>query len=34
MDDIHFPGKGFYEIDLEIQPDRKEKFLFQWIWLK
>lgn len=31
---IHFPKEGFYEIDLEIQPDRKKEFLFQWIWLK
>ncbi|MGC9352638.1 MAG: alpha-L-fucosidase [Mariniphaga sp.] len=31
---IHFLKEGFYEIDLELQPDRKKEFLFQWIWLK
>lgn len=32
--EIRFPEKGFYEIDLEVQPDRKEEVLFQWIWLE
>ena len=30
---IHFPEKGFYEINLEAEPGRNEEIKFQWIWL-
>lgn len=32
--EMHFPEKGFYEIELEIDPEKKEQVDFQWIWLK
>ncbi len=34
LGEIHFPEKGFYEINLEAEPGRNEEIKFQWIWLK
>lgn len=34
LGEIHFPEKGFYEIELSIAPEKKEEVLFQWIWLE
>jgi alpha-L-fucosidase len=31
---IDFPGTGFYEIILEIDPEENEEINFQWLWLK
>lgn len=31
---IFFPEQGFYEIELEISPERDEELQFQWIWIK
>ncbi len=31
---IQFIEKGFYEIEMQIQPDRKEEINFQWLWMK
>lgn len=31
---VDFPDKGFYEVELEINPHKKEKLDFQWIWIK
>ncbi len=30
---INFPEKGFYEIEMEVIPEKKEEIKFQWIWL-
>ncbi len=30
---INFPEKGFYEIELEVIPEKKEEIKFQWIWV-
>lgn len=34
LGEIHFPEKGFYEIELEAIPGKNEELQFQWIWLK
>lgn len=31
---INFPEKGFYDIELEVIPKKKEEIKFQWIWVK
>lgn len=31
---LHFPEPGFYEIELEATPAKKEQFDFQWIWVR
>jgi len=31
---IRFIEKGFYEIEMQIQPGRKEELNFQWLWLE
>lgn len=31
---IHFPEKGFYNIEVLIEPSADEDFKFQWLWLK
>ena len=31
---VRFQSAGFYEIELEVEPDSKEAFKFQWIWIK
>lgn len=33
LGEIHFPEKGFYEINLEAEAGRNEEIKFQWIWL-
>ena len=30
---INFPEKGFYEIEMEVIPEKKEEIKFQWIWV-
>lgn len=34
LGEIHFPEKGYYEIELNVTPEKKDEVLFQWIWLK
>jgi len=31
---INFPEKGFYDIELSIEPAKKEQVNFQWLWIK
>jgi alpha-L-fucosidase len=31
---IYFPEKGFYTIELEIDPAKNDEVKFQWIWVK
>ncbi len=31
---VRFPAPGFYEVELEVTPGKKEQFNFQWIWIK
>ncbi len=31
---IYFPKQGFYEIELEVSPEKNEELQFQWIWIK
>jgi len=31
---VNFARAGYYEIDLEIIPDKSEEVKFQWLWLK
>jgi hypothetical protein len=31
---INFPEKGIYEIELSIEPAKKDQINFQWFWIK
>jgi len=31
---INFPEKGFYTIELEIEPGKNDEVKFQWVWVK
>ena len=31
---INFPDKGFYQIELEVVPEKNDELKFQWIWVK
>ncbi len=31
---INFPEKGFYEIELTVEPAKDDKVNFQWVWIK
>jgi alpha-L-fucosidase len=31
---IHFPSEGFYNLTLQIEPEKKESVNFQWLWLE
>ncbi len=31
---IYFPQKGFYNIELNIEPEQNEQINFQWVWIK
>ncbi len=31
---INFPEKGFYSVELNINPVKKEEIKFQWLWIK
>ncbi|NQU52507.1 MAG: alpha-L-fucosidase [Bacteroidetes bacterium] len=31
---INFPEKGFYNIELDIEPSKEEDVKFQWVWIK
>lgn len=31
---INFPEKGFYTIELEIEPGKNDTVKFQWVWVK
>jgi hypothetical protein len=30
---LEFPEPGYYDIVLELDPERKERINFQWLWL-
>ena len=34
LGNISFPKSDFYEIELEITPEKKKEIKFQWIWIK
>ena len=31
---IDFPGKGYYDIELEVIPSQQDEIKFQWIWIE
>ncbi|MFW5755699.1 MAG: hypothetical protein ACOCWK_03790, partial [Tangfeifania sp.] len=31
---VTFPEKGYYDIELKINPSQNNELKFQWIWLK
>lgn len=31
---VNFPETGFYEIELEVIPEKNDELKFQWIWIK
>jgi len=33
IDSLVFPGPGYYEVELEVAPEKNEKIDFQWLWL-
>ncbi len=33
MGKINFPEKGYYQITLEIEPEKRDSIQFQWLWL-
>jgi alpha-L-fucosidase len=34
MGKVNFPKKGYYDIELQIMPEKKEQLNFQWLWVK
>lgn len=34
MGRVNFPGPGYYEIELDIEPAKKEEVKFQWVWIR
>jgi alpha-L-fucosidase len=34
MGKLEFSGPGYYEIELEVVPEKNEKIDFQWLWLE
>jgi hypothetical protein len=30
---INFSKTGYYEIELEIKPEKNENIKFQWVWV-